>query len=164
MNRSRNYSRKRACNALLGALLLGLWAPTGAAACDTVERATLESTCVVTARQGVPGLWFILKTGMDLRKAYRLAPELELQVKDLKALSLKQDTEVIDLREALQLTQESVALVESTVAESDRRAREAVQRADRVEARHDTWKWVWWTAGVATGALVAVLIDRAVVH
>lgn len=160
MNRSRSCLALRVCS---GALLLTLCAPVTAAACDTIQTARLDSTCVVMARQGQQGVWFAVKQAAELKKAFQLVPELRIQVTKGEKLNLRRESQISDLRGALQLTKDSLRVIEGTVAVAEKSGREGRQQAISARQSHDTWKWVWWGAGVASGALLAILVDRTFV-
>ncbi len=154
MKRSRIYSALRVCS---GALFLSLCAPSTALACDTLANARLDSTCVVMPREGVQGVWFDVNTAGSLRTAKLEVPELRLQIEVFQRVEAGRVSESADLRAALQLMKESLATLEGTISAHVAEARRT--REDAAQAR--SWyrsPWMLWGAGVASGALLAVVV------
>jgi len=65
--------------------------PSKAFACDTIENATLDSSCVVMAREGQRGVWFSLSEAERLRKASLIVPELQLQIKKFEESEIEKE-------------------------------------------------------------------------
>lgn len=142
-------------------LFLALCAPRKAAACDTVENAGLDSTCVVMPFQGRQGVWFDVSTADELRRLRLQVPELQLQLEDFNQIELIRESQLDSMRQAVSLQQGANELLKKTVMANVRDAREA--REDAAEAREElnAWyrsPWLWSVAGAVLGGTVTVLL------
>lgn len=150
---------------LICSLLLGLCAPVTAFGCDTVATATLESTCVVLEREGRRGVWFSLDKAQELRKGALEIPQLRLQLQTHDELEAKRTEQVIQLTAANAERKSAMVALESTNAAHVADARRAREDASQARAELDRWyrsPWVWFGAGIASGALAAVMIVDSV--
>lgn len=157
MKRSRTCSVLLACSVALAALT----APVTALACDTVEQATLKSTCVVMPLEGRQGVWFDVKTADTLRRAKLLVPELQLQVDKYDLVEKKRDAQVHALMEAVALRREAADLLEANIKVHIREAREARQEAARARADAGAWyrsPWMWGVIGAALGGVATAYL------
>lgn len=137
--------------------------PSKAFACDTIENATLESTCVVMAREGQRGVWFSLSEAERLRKASLIVPELQLQIKKFEQSEIEKNSEISNLREALKLQKESTTTLESTIETYVKETRKAKKSAQEAHDELDAWYRSWWFltglgAAIGTGVTLAVVL------
>lgn len=128
-------------------------------ACDTVETATLESTCVAMRRDTVQGVWFDVATADMLRKAKLKVPELELQNAELVSKMEVREFQLKAYREVVVLKQSSVDTAMASMEAFVRTAREA--REDEQEARAELGAWyrapsLW--AGIGAGVVTAIVV------
>lgn len=137
--------------------------PSKAFACDTIENATLDSACVVMAREGQRGVWFSLSEAERLRKASLTIPELQLQIKKFEQSEIEKNSEVSNLREALKLQKESTTTLESTIETYVKETRKAKKSAQEARDELDAWYRSWWFltglgAAIGTGVTLAVVL------
>ena len=154
----RNFLAILVCN--LSLFLVSNW-PSKAFACDTIENATLDSSCVVMAREGQRGVWFSLSEAERLRKASLIVPELQLQIKKFEESEIEKNSEVSNLREALKLQKESTATLESTVETYVKETREAKKSAAEAREELDAWYRSWWfltSLGAAIGGVTLAIV------
>lgn len=164
MNVDTSTERARIASVVLIGLFLTLCSPLKALACDTVQTATLESTCVVMAIQGRPGVWFDLTTADTLRRAKLEAPELRLQVEKFSLVEKKREAQVHALMEATALRREAADMLKASIDASVKDAREARQEAAEAHEELNAWyrsPWLWGVTGaVLGGALAGWLIAK----
>lgn len=155
-------TRSQICSAVLAcSAFLAMSAPLGARACDTLETATLESTCVVSALGGRSGVWFDLETANALRKAHLLVPELQLQVKNYAAIEVSRAKEVSLLREAVALRGGATETLKGVIAGHAKEAREARSDAARAREELNAWyrsPWLWGVTGSVLGGLLTAYL------
>lgn len=149
--------RSRACSLILAcSLFLGLCAPLKALACDTVDTATLKSTCVVMPIQGRPGVWFDLATADELRRLKLEVPELRLQVEKFSLIEMRREAQVQALLEAGSLRREAADMLKASIDHSVKDARLARQEAADAREELGAWyrsPWLWGVTGAVLGAL-----------
>jgi len=158
-------TKSRSCSAILAcSLFLALCAPLKALACDTVDTATLKSTCVVMPVQGRPGVWFDLATADELRRLKLEVPELRLQVEKFSLIETRREAQVQALLEAGSLRREAAEMLKASIDASVKDAREARQEAADAREELAAWyrsPWLWGVTGaVLGGTLTAVLIAQ----
>lgn len=159
MKRSRSCLPTLACS-----LFLALCAPLKAAACDTVQTATVESTCVVMPLEGRAGAWFDLATADQLRRLKLEVPELRLQLEKYDLVEKRREAQVQALLESVALRREAADLLKASVDGAVKQAREGRQEAAEAREELGAWyrnPWMWGAlgailGGVATGALIAM--------
>lgn len=151
-------TRSQSCLAILGcSLFLALCAPVTAAACDTVQTATLQSTCVVMPVQGRPGVWFDLSTADELRRLKLEVPELRLQVENYAAIEKRREAQVASLMEANILRREAADMLKVSIDFAVKDARESRQEAADAREELGAWyrsPWMWGAAGAVLGGVV----------
>lgn len=156
MKRSRSCLAIAACE-VLTVLFLALCAPRTAAACDTVQTATAQSTCVVMPVQGRPGVWFDLATADELRRVKLEVPELRLQLEKFDLIEKQRESQVSALLEANALRRETADMLSASIDVSVKDAREARQEAaDAREELHAWYRspWLWGVTGAVLGGVV----------
>lgn len=156
MTKSQLFSLTLACS-----LIAGLCAPLTAFGCDTVETSTLKSTCVVMEREGHRGVWFSLDRAQVLRAGSLELPQLRLQIETYERLEGKRAGQVTQLTAANTERKAAMAFLQSTIVAHVADTRRAREDAARAREELDRWyrsPWVWFGAGIASGAFAAVLI------
>lgn len=152
MTKSQSCFRTLVCSFAV----LALSGPTLARACETTATARPDSECVVMARQGANGVWFSLTAADKLRAAFRLVPELQLQLEKYSEVDDARAREAANLREALAAQKRVSDELKQHAALSDKAALAALDDATRAQVELDSW----WRSPVAwgcVGALAGVL-------
>lgn len=127
--------------------------PTAAFACDTLDIAGPESTCVVGIKHANNrGVWFEMSAAQDVLRKLRLFPELELQVQKHSFSASLADREIKELRAAIDKLETSNRTLQRQVELSTKDAREARESA----------KGHWYTSPVFWG--IAMFITGAAVQ
>lgn len=137
---------------LCSAIAVCSWA-SPAFACDTAATATPESTCVVQAHEGTPGVWFELETANALRKAKLTVPELSIQLTELELKLSTREWQLDRYREVVKLKDRTIATQTQSVEIHARREREAREALD---AWHRS-PLLWTGVGAVVASVVFVL-------
>lgn len=135
--------------------------PSVAFACETLETAKLDSECVVMTRDGQRGVWFRLSAADKIRKMKLELPELRLQIEKYELAEEERQSEVRELKMAIELQKSSLMALESTIENHAKEAREAEERAKAAEDELDKWyrsPWLWGAVGIAVGVGSTLLI------
>jgi len=132
-----------------------------ALACDTIETATLTSTCVVMDFNNVKGVWFQLEEANNLRVAKLLVPELKLQIEKQEKIEENRVLEIQYLNRALDLQKKSTSELQNNVNTYAKMARESHEEAVHLRESLSAWyrsPWLWGAMGIAIGAVTTSLI------
>lgn len=138
--------------------------PATAKACDTVETATLNSTCVVMdSPHNIRGVWFPVKQADLLRQSYLKIPELTLQIRKLESIVEIRKSEISDLRKTVVLQESSIGALNSSIQMHVKKVRVAQQEAEEAREALDAW-YRSPLFLISVGTVLGVLSTVVVIH
>ena len=127
------------------------------AKCYTIEKAPLDADCVIMPFGSTRGVWFRLSKAEELRKLTLIVPELKLQIGEYEKTLALRDSQVSDLRGALDAQKKAGDLLKKSNAVLVRDANRAKREREEAEAALNAWyrsPFLW----TGVGALLAILV------
>lgn len=149
---------------LIVAFSLTVAAPASAE-CVTVLEARLDSDCIVMQYGSQRGVWFRLDKADALRRAYVIAPELQLQLDAYQEAMDLRDGQLSDLRSSIQAHKEIQATLKRNSALLTSRALEAERVRDEALKKQRSWHrspFLWFGTGVLATVGIGVAASLAV--
>lgn len=125
-------------------------------ACDALQNATGQSTCVIMPFSGQTGAWFTLGVADELRTAHDLVPNLRMQLRSYDDLVGSYKRQVSNLTFVMDARGETIEDLQKALAKETKRANDA-------ELRANPWYTnpiLWGIVGIAAGISLTVAVRR----
>jgi hypothetical protein len=137
-------------------LVSSLLAARGAAACDTIETARLDSDCIVMPYGGQAGVWFRLNKAEVLRQASLSIAPLTARAEAAEALATLQTGRAEDLTKASALLQDALKAKDVQIDwfRADSQAARAAEAQTKAEADNRWSAGTWFGLGAGAAGIV----------
>lgn len=123
-------------------------------ACDALQNANGQSTCVIEPFMGQTGVWFTLGKADELRTAHDLVPNLKLQLDSYDKLVGDYKKSLDNMKFVADARGETIDDLQKALAKETKRANDAELRANPWYTSPILWGIVGFAGGVTLVAVV----------